>query len=153
MVSLVSQTTAICAAALVALLPGVSQADTASVTAHARPVVPPRAWAMSRSGVGALGAESELPTPLLSLGVDSLALDPVIASWWTPDGRTPLKLELRHPVTLAESPASVDLLAGLNLSNSVPPLIRYTDDETDLTLSISPGSPCTGACLKLAGSF
>jgi hypothetical protein len=83
-----------------------------------------------------------------------LTIRPVVAAWWTPPSASTLKLEL-IPIdpSLAASPRSVDLLAGLSLPDGVPPLIRYTDEATDVTLSISPGSPCTAACLKVAGSF
>ena len=33
------------------------------------------------------------------------------------------------------------------------PVLHYRDAEGDLSLTLSPGSPCTGACLKVAGSF
>jgi hypothetical protein len=35
----------------------------------------------------------------------------------------------------------------------IPPLLRYADEETIVSVSIAPGGPCTGACLKVAGSF
>ncbi len=34
----------------------------------------------------------------------------------------------------------------------VPALIHYSRDDMQLALSIAPG-PCTGPCIKLAGSF
>jgi hypothetical protein len=50
-----------------------------------------------------------------------------------------------------------DVLAGLgtdfDIGYAMPTLLHYTSEDTDVKLSISPGSPCTGACLKLAGSF
>jgi hypothetical protein len=51
--------------------------------------------------------------------------------------------------------ASGDLLAdlGVNAGSVAPTLLRYSDEETNVSLLISPGGPCTGACLKLAGSF
>ena len=148
MVSIVSQATAVCAAALVALLPQTSRADTSSVIAHAMPVLRPQVWALTLNRSSGLGIPGEL-TPRLPL-----ALDPAVASWWTAGLEPPrLKLELSDPVALDTPERKVDLLKGLPLPSSVPPLIRYTDEATDVTLSISPGSPCTGACLKLAGSF
>lgn len=42
---------------------------------------------------------------------------------------------------------------GLGLGQAIPPLLRYSDEETNVSVSISPGGPCTGACLKVAGSF
>jgi hypothetical protein len=51
--------------------------------------------------------------------------------------------------------SSGDLLAdlGVNAGSVAPTLLRYSDEETNVSLLISPGGPCTGACLKLAGSF
>ncbi len=149
MVSIVSQATAICAAALVALLPQTSRADTSSVVAHALPTLRSNAWGFVLSRPSPFGVPPDLAAPRLPR-----TTDPVIAGWWPQDvGRLPLKLELKPPVSLEDDERKVDLLPGLNLPASVPPLIRYTDEATDVTLSISPGSPCTGACLKLAGSF
>ena len=42
---------------------------------------------------------------------------------------------------------------GFGIGYAVPTLLHYTSEDTNLALSIAPGSPCTGACLKLAGSF
>lgn len=42
---------------------------------------------------------------------------------------------------------------GLGIGYAVPPLLRYSDEQTNLSVSIIPGGPCTGACLKVAGSF
>lgn len=39
------------------------------------------------------------------------------------------------------------------IAYSVPPLLRYTQGAGDVSLSLSPGSPCTAACVKLQGSF
>jgi hypothetical protein len=149
MSAIASYTTAVCAAALVALLPASSRADTSS---RLLPVLSQR-WAPLKLE-GALLMQADV---LPGLEVPRLppALDPAALTWWTERGRgLPLKLELSHSKTLGDDgPRTVDLLAGLNLPNAVPPLIRYSDDETDLTLSLSPGSPCTAACLKFAGSF
>jgi hypothetical protein len=50
-----------------------------------------------------------------------------------------------------------DVVAGFGAASgigyAIPTLLHYTSEDTDVKLSISPGSPCTGACLKLAGSF
>jgi hypothetical protein len=82
------------------------------------------------------------------------AIDPAFAAWSTSHRRPrPLQLDLTDAPSTEEPSRDADLLSTLNLPAHVPPLIRYTDEATDVTLSIIPGSPCTGACLKLAGSF
>jgi hypothetical protein len=43
--------------------------------------------------------------------------------------------------------------ARLGMSYLTPTLLRFADDETDVAVSISPGGLCTGACLKVTGSF
>jgi len=147
MVPLVRHATAICAAALVALLPAASRADSFRVIARAVPALQQHGWALRLGHPRPLVAR-DLPAPLLPLSID-----PVVASWWAPETRNlPLEIELRRPTTTLDAPRSVTRIS-LNLPDSVPPLIRYSDEATDVTLSISPGSPCTGACLKLAGSF
>ncbi len=43
---------------------------------------------------------------------------------------------------------------GFGFGYAVPTLLHYARDKnTNISLSIAPGSPCTGGCLKLAGSF
>ena len=43
---------------------------------------------------------------------------------------------------------------GFGIGYGLPTLLHYTrSDSSDVSLSISPGAPCTGACLKLGGSF
>jgi membrane-associated phospholipid phosphatase len=45
---------------------------------------------------------------------------------------------------------------GFGVGYAVPTLIHYTRRKSSLSnvsVSVSPGSPCTGACLKVAGSF
>ena len=49
-----------------------------------------------------------------------------------------------------------DALAGLGGSTNLRPSwprLHYRDADGDVSLTLSPGSPCTGACLKVAGSF
>lgn len=41
---------------------------------------------------------------------------------------------------------------GIAVGYKVPALIHYSRDDMQLALSIAPG-PCTGPCIKLAGSF
>lgn len=42
---------------------------------------------------------------------------------------------------------------GFGIGYAVPTLLHYAHRKTDVRLSIVPGGPCTGACLKLSGSF
>lgn len=42
---------------------------------------------------------------------------------------------------------------GFGLGYAVPTLLHYARRETEVSLSIAPGGPCTAACLKLSGSF
>jgi membrane-associated phospholipid phosphatase len=46
---------------------------------------------------------------------------------------------------------------GFGVGYAVPTLLHYTRDKNktspDVSVSVSPGAPCTGACLKVAGSF
>lgn len=47
-------------------------------------------------------------------------------------------------------------LAGLGGSTNLRPswpLLHYQEADGGVSLTLSPGSPCTGACLKVAGSF
>jgi hypothetical protein len=49
-----------------------------------------------------------------------------------------------------------DALAGLGGSINLRPswpMLKYRDADNDLSLTLAPGSPCTGACLKITGSF
>lgn len=41
---------------------------------------------------------------------------------------------------------------GITVGYKVPALLHYARDDMQLALSIAPG-PCTGPCIKLAGSF
>lgn len=47
--------------------------------------------------------------------------------------------------------ALAGLGGGINLRPSWPTL--YRSPESDLSLTLAPGSLCTGACLKVSGSF
>jgi membrane-associated phospholipid phosphatase len=53
---------------------------------------------------------------------------------------------------------STDVLAGFGLGfgigYAVPTLLHYTRSKAStVSVSVAPGSPCTGACLKIAGTF
>lgn len=52
---------------------------------------------------------------------------------------------------------TTDVLAGFGfgfgVGYAVPMLLHYSRARTDIALSLSPGGPCTGACLRLSGSF
>jgi membrane-associated phospholipid phosphatase len=42
---------------------------------------------------------------------------------------------------------------GFGVGYAVPTLLHYTRAESELSVSLAPGGPCTGACLKVAGKF
>jgi membrane-associated phospholipid phosphatase len=58
---------------------------------------------------------------------------------------------------LADRHYATDVLAGFGfgfgIGYAVPVLLHYSRVKTDAVLSLSPGGPCTGACLRLSGSF
>lgn len=59
---------------------------------------------------------------------------------------------------MADRHYASDVLVGFGLGfgfgYAVPTLLHYAHDEnTDISLSIAPGGPCTGGCVRLAGSF
>jgi hypothetical protein len=93
--------------------------------------------------------------PLFTAPLAPLVIDPLVASWLARGNtRAALNLELVG----AEAPViadrrSTDVLAGLGAGYAIPTLLHYAYEDTNVALSIAPGSPCTGACLKLAGSF
>lgn len=153
---IVSSASAICAAALFSLLPATSHADTFHLSARLLPLALQKPWAaLPKLELGHTTHVSTIGMlPALSSTRLPLAIDPALATWGTQDNLSlSLKLELPSTTTPDDDRPNTDLLASLNLPQAVPPLIRYTDEATDVTLSISPGSPCTAACLKLAGSF
>ncbi len=42
---------------------------------------------------------------------------------------------------------------GFGFGYAIPTLLHYARDETEVSLSLAPGGPCTGACLKVSGWF
>lgn len=52
---------------------------------------------------------------------------------------------------------ATDVLAGFGvgfgIGYAVPVLLHYSRPHTDLSVSLKPGGPCTGACLNVSGSF
>lgn len=42
---------------------------------------------------------------------------------------------------------------GFGFGYAIPTLLHYARDETAVSLSLAPGGPCTGACLKVSGWF
>lgn len=42
---------------------------------------------------------------------------------------------------------------GFGIGYAIPTLLHYSHEQTNVSVSIQPGGPCTGACLKVAGSF
>lgn len=147
-------TSAICVALLAALIP--ASADAAGNLTPVPLAAWQRPWtALPKLQLAPLNAGTVFPAlPETSGRRWSLALDPAFATaWTTTPPRIPLQLELSSTTPAPTGSGNGEVPSGLNLPAQVPPLIRYTDETTDVTLSISPGSPCTGACLKLAGSF
>jgi hypothetical protein len=144
---------ALCAALLVALAP--ARADASGVLTPL-----PLAWQRSWSALPKL----ELTPPSHLHGLEAvpnvkgsrlaLKMDRDFTAAWNPgQALLPFRIELGNRSLNDATSPSAELPLGLNLPAQVPPLIRYSDETTNVTLSISPGSPCTGACLKLAGSF
>ncbi|HYP88285.1 MAG TPA: hypothetical protein VEQ59_09025 [Polyangiaceae bacterium] len=160
----VSTTLALGAAALVALLPATSQADTVGFSTRLLPAMWQRSWAplLRLDRVSKLVSLSiETPRPRRSVTavhptarILPLAIDPAAATWWTrPTSSTPLSLELGDLASITQEPQTSDAPSLMSVPYAVPALLRYSNEDTKVALSISPGSPCTGACLKLEGSF
>ncbi|MES1182649.1 MAG: hypothetical protein ABUL60_02480, partial [Myxococcales bacterium] len=42
---------------------------------------------------------------------------------------------------------------GFGIGYAVPVLLHYSRANAHMALSVQPGGPCTGACLRLSGSF
>lgn len=84
-------------------------------------------------------------------------LDPRLSAWVS--SRTsvtsgqPLSVQLARPRLDEDERSQVDDAARLGMSYLNPTLLRFADDATDVAVSISPGGLCTGACLKVTGSF
>lgn len=73
-----------------------------------------------------------------------------------------LALPLLLPVSNGSNTAHFDLNASGPMVTALPresfstppvPALHYAHDSGDVSLSLSPGSPCMGACLKLEGTF
>jgi hypothetical protein len=74
-----------------------------------------------------------------------------------------LALPLLFPVTNVPNTAHLDMAASAQTNvfqaheafspPAVPPLVHYEHERGDVTLSLSPGGPCTAACVKLVGTF
>jgi hypothetical protein len=84
-----------------------------------------------------------------------LLLSPPLARWLLPEPGTP-RLSLALASWPDASPhhaddATVGLSAGLGLRKTL--LLHQFGADSDVSLTLAPGSPCTGACLKVAGSF
>jgi hypothetical protein len=74
-----------------------------------------------------------------------------------------LALPLLFPVSDGPNTARLDLTASAETTAfrprdvfsapGMPPLVHYEHENGDVSLSLSPGGPCTGACVKLVGTF
>lgn len=109
-----------------------------------------RDWSiLSRAQVSAAPSRWEAVHPLL--------LRPPVAAWLLPESSPPaLRLDLTEWSAVSDhfaDDATVGLGAGLGLRNSLPTLLRYRASDSGVSLTLAPGSPCTGACLNVAGSF
>lgn len=116
MVSIVSHATALCAAALVALLPQTSRADSASGRVHAFASLRLEAWSLPLGRIATLGAPPELTLPPLPHPLDAAAAGP-----WAVDTSQllPPRLELAPPLTLSDATRQVRPLPGVNLPTAV----------------------------------
>lgn len=89
------------------------------------------------------------PAPLL--------LVPPVPTWLLPQYERPtLRLDDAGWSSLSQHYAddsTAGLSAGLGLRNTMPTLLHYRGADSGVSLTLVPGSPCTGACLKVAGSF
>jgi membrane-associated phospholipid phosphatase len=58
---------------------------------------------------------------------------------------------------MADRHYATDVIAGFGVGfgfgYAVPTLLHYARRETEVSLSLAPGGPCTAACVKLSGSF
>jgi hypothetical protein len=85
-----------------------------------------------------------------------LAAFPRTAWLWRWDaalGPTPPILGLQD---FERARADDDALAGVGGSINLRPTwpaLKYRDEDSHISLTLAPGSPCTGACLKVMGSF
>ncbi|HEX2870064.1 MAG TPA: hypothetical protein VHP33_02385 [Polyangiaceae bacterium] len=94
-------------------------------------------------------------TPVHWATTRPLLLSPRLASWMLPDlGKPNLDLTLSSwPDVNARyaDDAIAGLSAGLGLRKTL--LLHHFGADSGVSLTLAPGSPCTGACLKVAGSF
>jgi len=77
-----------------------------------------------------------------------LVLAPQPARGWWPDQKASTSSLPSSGYELV-SPTDAQLAALM----ARRPALEYTPRDSSLTLSLEPGSHCTGACLKLVGSF
>jgi hypothetical protein len=134
---------------LSSLSSAVSLADVSASSGDGRaPSLGRRDWStLSRVETAATPARWETMRPLL--------LSQPLATWMLPEaGRPSLSLTLSS--LLDASPhyaddATAGLSAGLGLRKTL--LLHQWGADSDVSLTLAPGSPCTGACLKVAGSF
>lgn len=135
------------------LLPSLSSAvsladDSASPSDGTAPSLERRDWStLSRVESSATHMRWQAWRPLL--------LSPPFATWMLPEvGKPTLDLTLGNwPDASAHyaDDAIAGLGAGLRLRKTL--LLHQWGADSDVSLTLAPGSPCTGACLKVAGSF
>jgi hypothetical protein len=152
--------------ALVALWPGVSRAAGPTPVTEALLALQPLA-ALRWDAPSLLSVQSRLVSAprttraSFSFGYRRAlpkAFDPSPSAWVSDrGGQTPSQPALSVPLTPikleGDDRSEVDNATRVGMSYLNPTLLRFADDETDVAVSISPGGLCTGACLKVTGSF
>lgn len=94
-------------------------------------------------------------TPARWQTIRPLLLSPPLSIWMLAEpGKPTLNLALANwpdasPHYADDSTAGLG--AGVGLRKTL--LLHHWGADSDVSLTLAPGSPCTGACLKVAGSF
>lgn len=98
-----------------------------------------------------------IATPVQWDALPPLLLTPPLAAWMSRENAQPtLRWDLGAWSELGHhyaDDATAGLNAGAGLHTTLPTLLQYRSTDTGVSLTLAPGSPCTGACLKVAGSF
>lgn len=98
-----------------------------------------------------------MATPMQWDALPPLLLTPPLTAWMSRENAQPtLRWDLGAWSELGRhyaDDATAGLNAGVGLHTTLPPLLHYRSTDTGVSLTLAPGSPCTGACLKVAGSF
>jgi hypothetical protein len=78
----------------------------------------------------------------------------LLSSLWsvTSAAETPERRDAFRPLLLTPPPAP-PILPETNRFRLRLDIARWSDLDTGVSLTLAPGSPCMGACLKVVGSF